>query len=124
MHSTFSVDPNFDCSMDDLDRLISNNDDFTDFVSAPSLPSVLTQPKALHGDMSQRAVDFRHKPPPDAALQGRKQRALDKSRDAQKRFRQRQKVCTFYLRCFSVKGSGWWSKSACAGKARYNPVAA
>ena len=105
MHqSTFSgVEPNFDCTMDDLDRLICNNDDFTDFVSAPSLPSVLTQPKALQGVIQERAVDFRHKPSPDAALQGRKQRALDKSREAQKRFRQRQKVCTVELRCFSAR---------------------
>ncbi|KAL0035734.1 hypothetical protein WJX77_000797 [Trebouxia sp. C0004] len=80
-------------SLDDLDRLLSNSADFTDFVSAPTLPSVYSQPKGLQGEsIAGPRVTLRPDDTPDTTLQGRKQRALDKSREAQKRFRQRQKA--------------------------------
>lgn len=97
MFPTFSVvgAPGFDCTADDvedLDRLLSSTIDYTEFVSTPAVQSVrshTTGPKALD-DLS--AVHGGTVQPLDTAHQNKKQRALDKSRDAQKRFRQRQKV--------------------------------
>ncbi|DBA88714.1 TPA: hypothetical protein ACH3X2_004813 [Trebouxia sp. C0005] len=85
-----------DCTMDsldDLDRLLSNSADFTEFVTAPDLPSVYSQPKDVQNENTAgRRGTLRPDDTPDPTLQGRKQRALDKSREAQKRFRQRQKA--------------------------------
>ncbi len=96
MHSTITGGPpNFACTtdpLDDLDRLLSNSAEFTEFLTAPTLPSIQSQRKALQGSIDNcvgRASNIQQ----DAAPDGRKQRALDKSREAQKRFRQRQKVC-------------------------------
>lgn len=86
-------------SLDDLDRLLSNSADFTDFVTAPTFSSVYSQPKGLQGENNAgRRGTLRPDDTPDTTLQGRKQRALDKSREAQKRFRQRQKVGVWLLK--------------------------
>ena len=100
-------------SLDDLDRLLSNSADFTDFVAASTLPSDYSQPKGLQGENSAgRRGTFRPVDTPDTTLQGRKQRALDKSREAQKRFRQRQKVGVWLLKL--LRNTGILSNSFCA----------
>ncbi len=108
--------PNYDCTMDsldDLNRLLSNSADFTDFVTAPTLPSVYSQPKALQGENNAgRLGTLRQDDAPDKALQGRKQRALDKSREAQKRFRQRQKVGVWLLKL--LRDTSFLSNNFCA----------
>ena len=81
-------------SLDDLDRLLSNSDNFTDFVAGPVDASVHTP-----GQRAPIPRQHSHSPEElqqntgDVSQQSRKQRALDKSREAQKRFRQRQRVC-------------------------------
>lgn len=100
-------------SLDDLDRLLSNSADFTDFVAASTLPSDYSQPKGLQGENSAgRRGTFPPVDTPDTTLQGRKQRALDKSREAQKRFRQRQKVGVWLLKL--LRNTGTLSNSFCA----------
>lgn len=81
-------------SSDDLDRLLSNSADFTDFVTAPTLPSLHSQPKGIQGENNAHAGHggTLRDGTPVSILHGKKQRALDKSREAQKRFRQRQKA--------------------------------
>ncbi len=100
-------------SLDDLDRLLSNSADFTDFVTAPTLPSVYSQPKGVPGEnKAGRRGTLRPDDTPDPTLQGRKQRALDKSREAQKRFRQRQKVGFWLLK--RLRNTSFLSNNFCA----------
>ena len=117
MQSTLTgTAPSHDCTMDsldDLDRLLSNSADFSDFVTAPTLPSVYSQPKGLQGENNAgRRGTLRPDDTPDTTLQGRKQRALDKSREAQKRFRQRQKVGVWLLEL--PRNTGFLSNTFCA----------
>ncbi len=117
-------------SLDDLDRLLSNSADFTDFVTAPTLPPAYSQPKGLQGENNAgRLGTLRPDDTPDrdTALQGRKQRALDKSREAQKRFRQRQKVgvCRQLLKLLGCETQAFCRTTfAFAGQTRYHTVAA
>ena len=115
-------------SLDDLDRLPSNSADFTDFVTAPTLPSVYSQPKGIQGENNAGRLGTlrpHDTPDRDTTLQGRKQRALDKSREAQKRFRQRQKVGVWLLKLLGCEIQAFCPTDfALAGQTRYHTVAA
>ena len=84
-------------SLDDLDRLLSNTDIFTEFVTTPNDGSLQTPEAREAGPRLAREEGTA----PSASLQNRKQRALDKSREAQKRFRQRQRVRLMLVRNFA-----------------------
>ena len=101
-------------SSDDLDRLLSNSADFTDFVTAPTLPSLHSQPKGIQGENNAHAGHggTLRDGTPVSILHGKKQRALDKSREAQKRFRQRQKVGFWLLK--RLRDTSFLSNKFCA----------
>lgn len=95
MYATFDLGeapPNFDCTLDpqdDIEGLLSDNGEATEPAASPASQANRLQEQQLQKSNHACSV-------PDCARedlnQTRKQRALEKSREAQKRFRQRQKV--------------------------------
>ena len=96
MYATFNeAPPNFDCAVDPLDDfgdLLDDHIDATEVITPPATQPRLSQEKQLQAHSGAIVSNTRQKPATDQSVQKRKQRALDKSREAQKRFRQRQKV--------------------------------
>ena len=84
-------------SLDDLDHLLSNTDNFTEFVTTP-IDGSLQTPEAREAGPRLAGEEGTA---PSASLHNKKQRALDKSREAQKRFRQRQRVRLMLVRSFA-----------------------
>lgn len=94
MYATFDLNdasPNFDSNadpQDDLEGFLNDNPEVTELPSSPASQSNRPKEKQLQKSSHASTAD----PEPDRTSQTRKQRALEKSREAQKRFRQRQKV--------------------------------
>lgn len=126
MYATFDLGeapPNFDCALDpqdDIEGLLSDNGEATEPTVSPALQANRSQEQQLQKSNHASSV-------PDRACedlnQTRKQRALEKSREAQKRFRQRQKV----RQNLANRYLGWpqfaLHTSLTAGAARCSPSA-
>ena len=95
MYRNFShAPPNFDCAveaLDDLGALLSNDAGATELGTQPAKQSRPSQEKQLQVHNVAPSGPGGQTPALDEAAQKRKQRALDKSRAAQKRFRDRQR---------------------------------
>ena len=94
MYATFALNdasPNFDSNtdpLDDFEGFLNADVEVTELPSSPASQPIRPKEKRLQKSSHASTAD----PEPERASQTRKQRALEKSREAQKRFRQRQKV--------------------------------
>ena len=129
MYATFDeAPPNFDCTVDDFGDLLDDNVEATEVSTPPATHSRLPSEKQLQ--VHNGAVsNLRQKHATDESMQKRKQRALDKSREAQKRFRQRQKVPAVEITdsrrtCSLADASNLDAECLTAGAARHGAVPA
>ena len=94
MYATFDVNdasPNFHSTVkpDDFEGFLNDNVEVTELSTSPDSQANHSKEKQLQKSSHASTAD----PAPDnKGGQARKQRAIEKSREAQKRFRQRQKV--------------------------------
>lgn len=93
MHATFDLNdasPNFHSTVkpDDFEGFLNDNVEVTELPTSPDSQANHSKEKQLQKSSHASTAD----PAPDKGGQARKQRAIEKSREAQKRFRQRQKV--------------------------------
>lgn len=94
MYTTFDLNDassNFDSTLnpqDDFEGFLHDNVEVTELPSSPASQADRSKGQQLQKSSHASTADAA----PDKAGQARKQRALEKSREAQKRFRHRQKV--------------------------------
>lgn len=130
MYATFDLNdasPHFDSTVspqDDFEGLLNDNVEVTELPLSPASQANRSKKKPLQKSSHASDAD----PAPDKAGQARKQRALEKSREAQKRFRHRQKVLvSTSVPALLVCKPGWrhGSQRICltAGETRRSPSA-
>ena len=119
MYATFDLNNaplNFDCTLDpqdDFDGFLNDDVGVTELATSPAPQANRSQDKLQKSNHASTEPDLAH----DGATQARKQRALEKSREAQKRFRHRQKVLVSTIRACNWLASITLQPSLTTGEA-------